>query len=176
MKIGRAAWDTQERQEYEAVLAEVVAATSNTHERLDLFEAKLADAIQAQRPWAREVERACLREGLAREVKRHQDRHRAWVSHNGEVLSLPKVQSATVRTETGEVYHQRSLIEYWPWDQVEEKRAEALRALGHDRARVAYYDRLLALRGLSPESTSAADAAKQLGINLDEFLGLEAAA
>jgi len=175
--MNRNAWEPEEKAEYDALLAEVVAATNRTPARLDLFERKLNDAIQAHRPWAREVERHCVRSGLAKEIKAFQDRSRAMVAHNGRVLNLPKVQSTLVRNEeSGEVFHQRELIELWNWDQIVEKRAEALRARRGYTEKIAHYDKLLALREMYPEANTPAEAAKALGLNLDEFLGVEAKA
>lgn len=167
----RAAWEPEEREECDALLAEVIAATTITSERLDSFERHLNDAIQSQRPWARDLERSLLREGAAKEIKRYQDRNRAMVSHNGRVLNLPRVQGTTVRDEEGRVFHQRELIELWSWEQIADKRIEALKGQRTYSEKVAHYDRLLALRELCPESESPADAVKQLGLNLDEYLG-----
>lgn len=175
--MNRNAWGAEEKAEYDALIAEVVAATNKTSDRLNLFERKLDDAVQAHRPWAREVERHCVRNGLAKEIKAYQDRNRALVSHNGEVLNVPKVQSTLVRDEeSGEVFYQRELIELWSWDQILDKRAEALRAKRGYTEKVAHYDKLLALRDLCPDSNTPAGAAKALGLNLDEFLGVEAKA
>lgn len=175
--MNRNAWGSEERAEYDALLAEVVAATNKTPARLDLFERKLNDAIQAHRPWAREVERHCVRNGLAKEIKAFQDRNRAMVAHNGRVLNLPKVQSTLVRDEeSGEVFYQRELIELWTWEQIADKRTEALKARQGYTEKVAHYDRLLALREMCPDASTPAEAAKALGLNLDEFLGVEAKA
>lgn len=177
MSIKRNAWGVDERAEYDKLLAEVIAATNNTTARLDLFEAKLNDAIQAHRPWAREVEQYSVRIGLAKEIKAFQDRSRAMVAHNGRVLNLPKVQSTLVRNEeSGEVFYQRELIELWTWEQIADKRTEALKARQGYTEKVAHYDRLLALRDMCPEANTPAEAAKMLGLNLDEFLGVEAKA
>lgn len=171
MSINRRPWSPEEQDEYDAMIAEIVGSTTNTATRLDDFEQRLADAIQAQRFWARDVERACLRKGMAAEIKSFQDRrNRALVAHNGRVMSMPKAQGRTVRTESGEVAHDRALIEVWTWAQILDKRATDLRARRHYDDRIAYLDRLLALRELCPDSASPADAAIQLGIDLAGFL------
>lgn len=173
--MNRNAWEPEERAEFDALLAEVVAVTNKTTDRLDLFEVKLNDAIQAHRPWAREVERHCVRGGLAKEIKAFQDRNRAQVAHNGRVLNLPKVQSTLARNEeSGEVFYQRELIELWDWQQIADKRSEALKARQGYTEKVAHYDRLLALRDMAPDAKNPREAAKALGLNLDEFLGVEA--
>lgn len=167
----RAAWDPAEREECDKLLADVIAATTNTSDRLGLFERLLNDAIQGQRPWARDLERSLLREGAAKEIKRFQDRNRAMVSHNGKVLSLPRVQGTVARDEEGRVYHQRELIELWSWAQIADKRTEALKGKRTYDEKVAHYDRLLALHEMCPDSATPADAAARLGLNLDEYLG-----
>lgn len=171
MSVNRRPWLPEEQEEYDAMIESIIASTTDTTKRLDVFESRLTDALQAQRYWARDVERACLRKGMAAEIKNFQDRrNRALVSHDGRVLNLPKAQGRTVRTAAGSVAHDRALIEVWSWEQILDKRAADLRARRHYDDRIAYLDRLLALRELCPESASPADAATQLGIDLDEFL------
>jgi hypothetical protein len=58
----------------------------------------------------------------------------------------------------------------WSWEQILDKRAAEVRMHQSSADRIAYYDRLLALRELCPESFSPHDAARRLGINLDEYL------
>jgi hypothetical protein len=173
--IDRALWTPQERDEYDDVIAEIVNATTDTRERLDLFDDKLADAIQAHRTWAIDVARSCRRAGLAKEISRFEARNRALVSHDGKLLSLPKVQARRVVTPTGEPAYQRELIEIWTWDQIRAKRAEALQQQDTYSAKLAHYDRLLALQDKAPDTASPSAAAATLGIDLDEWLGAAAA-
>lgn len=56
--MSRFTWAPEERSEYDELLAEVVASGTETSHRLDVFESMLADAIQAGRFWARDVERS----------------------------------------------------------------------------------------------------------------------
>lgn len=168
--IDRAAWSPEERDEYEALLGEIVAETPDTRERLDLFEHKLLDAVQAQRPWANEVDRACRRFGMGKEISRFESRNRALVAHDGQVLSLPAVQARKVTTSSGEVTYQRELIEVWTWEELAAKRTEALTSAQTYTAKVAHYDRLLALRALAPGAATPADAARMAGVDLDDWL------
>jgi hypothetical protein len=169
--LNRAAWSPEERAEYEELLRQVVTSTNDTTLRLDLYDRLINDAIQAQRYWARDIQRANSRHGAAAEVKRYQDRIRAMVSHDGRVLNLPAVQSRKTFTDDGDEVYQRELIELWTWEQIVEKRAEANRAKRVYTNKVAHYDRLLALRELCPDSASPADAAGHLGISIQQFLG-----
>lgn len=172
--IDRGGWPPEEREEYEALLGEVATASTVTSERLDLFERKLTDAVQAHRPWAVQVERACLRGGMGQEIRRFEDRNRALVAHDGRVLSVPAIQARRVHTDSGEVY-QRELIQLWTWAEIEGKRVEALNAARTYTDKVAHYDRLLALRALCPASATPDDAARRLDIDLDDFLGRKSA-
>jgi hypothetical protein len=174
--IDRAGWTPEERDEYEDLLGEIVGETSDTRDRLDLFEHRLLDAVQAHRPWASEVERACRRFGMGKEVSRFEDRNRALVSHDGRVLSLPAKQARKVTNTAGRLTYQRELIELWTWDEISAKRLEALKAQRTYDDKIAHYDRLLALRVLAPEATSPADAAKTAGVDLDDFLSKPRAA
>jgi hypothetical protein len=168
--IDRNAWSPQERDEYEDLLAEVCNATTDTRERLDLFEDKLNDAQQAQRGWAYSVARQCRRFGLGKEISRFQDRNRALVAFDGQVLSMPRVQARRVEV-AGEVTYQRELIVLWTWEELRAKRSEAIRASDTYTAKVGHYDRLLALKERAPGTATPAEAADELGLDLDEYLG-----
>lgn len=172
--IDRAGWPSEEREEYETLLAEVVDKTSVAAERLDAFEVHLAGAIQAHRPWATEVERACRRYGLGKEISRFEDRSRAMVSYDGQVLNLPAKQSRRVIAADGGVAHQRELIELWSWDQIAEKRAESLHARRTYDAKVAHLDRLLALREMAPTASTPDEAARLTGIDIETWLAAAA--
>jgi hypothetical protein len=173
--INRNAWSAQEKDEYEDLLADICNASNDTSERLDLFEDRLTDAVQAHRQWALDVARACRRAGLGKEISRFEDRNRALVSFDGEVLSVPRTQSRKVKV-AGEVTYQRELIVVWTWDEISEKRAEVIKAARAYTVKVQQYDRLLALRILAPAAGSPVEAADALGLDLDEYLGKSEAA
>ncbi len=169
--INRAAWSPEERAEFDELLAEVIAASTSTAERLALMDAKVLDAVQAHRPWATEFIMAARREGYAREISRHQGRQRVTVAYDGRVLSVPAVQARRVVDESGVTGYQRELIELWTWDELREKRREAVKASTTYTEKVAHYDRLLMLGELAPGSETPAEAAAALGVDLGEWLG-----
>lgn len=170
MTMNRNAWGVAEREEYEDMMALVVASSKNTRDRIDLIEQLLNDAVQAQRPWARDVERQAMRSGLGKEIKAYQDRRRALVSHDGQVLNLPSVQARRVKAVDGEVYFQRELIEVWPWEQIEAKRAEMLVGQFAYTSKIAHCDALLALRDMVPGARTPEEAARMLGTTVDQWL------
>lgn len=171
----RGSWGSDERVEY-AEMMELVVACKNTTERLNLMGRLVNDAIQAQRPWARDLERAAVRAGFAKEIKSYQDRNRALVSHDGQLLNLPSVQDRRVTTPTGEIYHQRELIEVFPWKDIEAKRTEAMKGQSTYDAKIAHYDALLSLRDMAPGSRTPEEAARMLGTTVDQWLGGKKAA
>jgi hypothetical protein len=170
MKLNRKTWPAEDRKDYDRVLRQVIDSSTSSTDRLDLFEKLHNDARQAHRIWANDIDRVALRNFLAEQVRRFQARDRALVSHDGVLLTMPRVQSVRVRTETGESYFQRELIELWSWDQIVDKRAEALRTRGTYTARIAQYDKLLALRDLCPDAGTPAEAAGRLGTTIDGWL------
>lgn len=166
----RNAWAQEERAEYETLLRKVVTEATTTPDRLDLFQGLLADAIQAHRYWAHDIQRACARRGAASEIKRYLDRIRTGVASEDRVVSLPAYQGTKIRTVDGEEIHLRDLIEAWSWTQIVDKRAELLKARRVFTDKTAHCDRLLVLRELCPDATSPAEAAKKLGTTVDDFL------
>jgi hypothetical protein len=173
--INRNAWSAQDRDEYEELLAEICNRTNDTSERLDLFEDALTDAVQAHRQWALDVSRASRRAGLGKEISRFEDRNRALVSFDGQLLSVPRTQSRKVKV-AGEVTYQRELLAVWSWEQIVEKRDEVIKATRAYTVKVQHYDRLLALHILAPAAKSPIEAADLLGLDLDEYLGKSEAA
>lgn len=171
MTMNRNAWGSDEREEYEAMMALVVASSKNTRDRTKLIAKLLNDAVQAHRPWARDVEYQAIRTGLAKEIKAYQDRTRALVSHDGQVLNLPSIQSRRIQSVDGEIYFQRELIEVWSWEQIEAKRTEALVGQHAYTSKIAHYDALLALRDMAPGAKTPDEAVRQLGTTVDQWLG-----
>ena len=169
--INRAAWSPEERAEYDELLAEVVAATTRTDERLDLMDRKIIDAVQAHRPWASEVLLAARRSGFSKEIRNYQNQQRVPVAYDGRVLSVPAVQARRVVDESGAVAYQRGLIDYWTWEELKAKRAEAVQAATTYTEKIAHYDRLLMLGELAPGSATPAEAAAALGVDLADWLG-----
>lgn len=175
-RIDRRGWSPEERSEEEAMWQDIVDSTTDTHARLDYAEERLNGAIQAHRHWAYELERQFLRNGLAKEIKRYQDRHRALVAYHGRTLNVPRVQGVKSRRPDGTVFEQRALIEMRPWEEIAAKRLEAIRSRRTYTEKIAHYDKLLALREMAPDTATPFEAATALGLSLDEYLGTEGAA
>jgi hypothetical protein len=126
--INRNTWSPSDKDEYEDLLAEICNETTTTRASVSTSSRdKLIDAINAQRQWALDVSSASRRAGLGKEITRFEDRNRVLVSHNGELLSVPRTQSRKVKV-AGEVTYQRELIVVWTWDEIAEKREDVIKA------------------------------------------------
>ena len=167
-------WSEEERAEYEALMTRVLAATESMAERVDLMDRLLADAVQAQRFWASEVERESRRAGYASRIKRHEkERQTVLVAHNGALLTKPRVIGTTRRVD-GRAVAVQTLFDAMTWDELEAKRSDYLVQMRAYDTNIATIDRLLALRDLAPDSATPEEAAAEIGTDIDTWLGQEA--
>jgi hypothetical protein len=95
----RAGWSPEDSKEYETALIEAFESGTTTTERIDALEVILADAVQAHRPWARDIEREALRGGLNKLIVEYGKRRQPDVvlAYNGRVISKPRRQGVVVR-------------------------------------------------------------------------------
>jgi hypothetical protein len=165
-------WSPEERDEYDAMLAEIVTSATDSGERADLMEAKMRDAIQAQRFWANDAEYHACRVGYLAQIKSYLKRNRLLFSYEGLLISRPRVVGTKSVSESGETVHIQALIETLTFD---EQRLEYLRQIRAYDENLALVDRLLALADMCPEASSPIDALKMLDLTVEDYLG-EAAA
>jgi hypothetical protein len=159
----------------EVVIASVVSTTNETPRRLDELERVISDASATGSPWADEVGRSCLRSGLAKEIKRYQDRSRVLFAHLGREIPTPRVQSIRRTGEAGEAVDVREPVEGWTFAEIRAKQAEAAGMRQTYADRVAFYGRLLALEQRCPAASTPVEAATSLGLSIDEHVAREAA-
>jgi hypothetical protein len=168
-------WSPEERDEYDAMLAEIVTSATDSGERADLMEAKMRDAIQAQRFWANDAEYHACRVGYLAQIKSYLKRNRLLFSYEGLLISRPRVVGTKSVSESGETVHIQALIETLTFDELRQKRLEYLRQIRAYDENLALVDRLLALADMCPEASSPIDALKMLDLTVEDYLG-EAAA
>jgi hypothetical protein len=168
-------WSPQERAEYDAMLAEVVSAATDTRERADLMEDKMHDAVQAQRFWANDAQRHACRVGYLAQIKSYLKRTRLLFSHDGLLISRPRVVGTKTISESGETVHIQALIETLTFDELRQKRLEYLRQIRAYDENLALVDRLLALADMCPQATTPTEALKVLDLTVEGYLGEEAA-
>lgn len=158
------------RQEYETLLNEVIAQAESTGDRARLMQAKIEDAIQAQRDWAKAVERAAALDGYSQAIKTWLKRTRVVVNINDREISKPRTIGTKRQDEDGQVVDLQLPFEILTFDQIRRKRREYLTSLNAYTDNLAVADRLLALAEMAPGSNTPAEAAKTLGITIDAYL------
>lgn len=163
-------WSPEDRSEYDAMVAQVVQTESTTEARVNLYEKLTADARQAHRFWAGEIDRDARRTGYREQIKRWMKKNRVLVSFDGRMVSKPRVIG--IRQSVGdESYDVQALLEALTFDQIEAKRREYLRQVNVYTDNVALMDRLLALRDMAPDTATPQEACAVLGLAFDEYLG-----
>jgi len=160
------------RREYEALLNAVIAEADGTGERVALMDRFMEDAIQAHRHWAVQVEGAARRNGYAAEIKTYLKRTRVVINLNDREISKPRTIGTRRESDDGKVIDLQLPFEVLTFDQIRDKRREYLTQINAYTDNLAVADRLLALAEMAPGSNTPAEAAKLLGIVLDEYLGM----
>jgi hypothetical protein len=176
--MSRASWSPEDHKEYEAALEEAFEAGTTTTERIDALEAILADAVQAHRPWARDIEREAIRTGLDKLIVSHGNRRQPPVLfvYDGRVISKPRRRGVVTRLDSGERVHQQELFEVMTWDEfdsLDENRADQIGTLVDERRMLG---RIRQLRQLHPDSTTVGEALHLQGCSLDEWVAGEVTA
>ncbi len=170
-------WSPEERAEYQALCEEAWAASDRQAQRINAYLAALHDAEQAQRFYAREVLAEAERRGAEALLKGWQkDRQRIAVAHDGRVLNRSRVVGTTRRDESGQTFATQTLFDLLTWDEIEAKVTEFSRQVRAYRDNIILAMRLLGLRDLAPESHTPDEAARSLGITVEDFLMDEHAA
>jgi hypothetical protein len=169
-------WPEGEWDEFEELCRNAERLGESTGHRARLFGDMIEGAVQAHRIFARDIEREALRRGFLSIFRQWQKSHGGpvVVSHDGRILTKSRVIGVRRSGPDGTEHHQQLLFDYCTWDELGTKRKEyiaAMRGYGDD---IAVIDRLLALRELAPESTTPAEAAKELGTTVDAWLAEDA--
>lgn len=171
MRINKRAWGEEERREFDELVAEAMVA-KRSDERTRRFVAGVLDAVQAHRPWAREVEAHLTYQGasavLKAEEKRRPDATIA-VSFDGVILDKPRSLGVRRTNDTGETWVERTLFDYMTVEELEAKRKEFLanaRAYTDDAE---VMDRLIAMCEVAGTATPA-EAARILGVPVERWI------
>lgn len=170
-------WTKDKKAELDAAFSEAWAKGGNSKQRADALLDIVADATQAHRQWAREVERQALRSGLASLLKRWKKaRDTVQVSVDGRVLNKPATVGTVVKDDEGEVWHQQVLMHDMTRDELKDKRREYLRQIRAYTDNVEVVDRLLALLDAAEGADTPRDAAAELGTTVEAWLSGQDAA
>lgn len=163
-------WSPEERAEYEGLLLEVVKREEGQADRVDYMEHLMADATQARRGWAVDLDRDCRRDGYARQIKNYLKRTRVVFARGVDMVEKPRVVGVTRKAEDGSRYAVQSLYETLTFDELRDKRRAYLAQRRSYDESVALCDRYLALADMAPGSSTPLDATRSLGIEIDVFL------
>lgn len=164
--------EPESREEYDALMAEVVSEADSTGERAALMDAKVADAIQAHRQWAMESEQAAKLDGYSRQIKDYLKRTRVVVALTEKrSITKPATVGTKQMTSAGKWVDVQLPLEVLTFDQLRQKRGEYLRQRKSYDDNIAVADRLLALEEMSPGAVTPADACAAIGTSLEDYLG-----
>lgn len=171
----KAHWDDDSHAEYNLLLQESWDAGRSTSDRTDRFMKGLLDAEQAHRPWAVEVLAQCARAGAQSMLKRDwKSNNSVLVSHDGKVVSKPRVIGINVKSAEGKMFAQQTFFDVMTVQQLHEKRSEYLTQIRAYDSNMATIDKLLALCEAG-QADSPEEAARNLGTTVETWLEASAA-
>jgi hypothetical protein len=170
--MSRHHWSPRDHTDWQDLIEDAWLAGHTTQARLDALEELLAEARHAGRPWARDVERECLRAGLNREIVAHGVSRQPKVaySYNGRVIVKPRRRGLQVRRADGAVAHQQSLWEELTWEEFSAVWAARARQVHTLAEELLLIERIAALQDRHPATRGVADALAAEGCSLDEWL------
>lgn len=170
-------WPPEDRDEYEVACNEAWDSAEGTRERGSRFLEIVRDAAQAHRIWACDLLSQFMEAGAQAELKRWRKANQkvVAVSHDGRILSRPRVVGVRIQNEDG-VANIQTLYDYMTFEQIEQKVAEFLRQVSAYRDNIFVATLLLELRELAPGATTPHEAAERLGTTVDIWLDQRTAA
>lgn len=168
-------WGEDDHAEFDALVAEVESVDASTADRGALFMALIDDAIQAQRMWARDVERASRLTGFKAIWYRIQRRGSKLVFINGREVEKPAQVSVKRAGADGQQYMQLEFFDRLSLAQVIDGRRQARKIQNAYGETVAMYTRTESFI-TSAGATSVPEAEAIHGISLDRWLASEVAA
>lgn len=150
-----------EQQEWDALLASIPTDLP-TRDAANRLAGLLADAVQAQRPWARQRLNEAMHAGLAKAWRSHVQKQRPKVkTKNGDVKGIGGIRRAVGnRTE----YVQVPLDEM-SFDELVQYRAMHVSNLTTLAENARVVERLLDLQDKAPKAKTPAEACRKLGLD-----------
>lgn len=162
-----------ERDEYNAMLADAAESSKFPKQRAEWL---LHLLCRHGSEWASEMLRDLQIAGAQKELNSYERRtQRIAVAYNGRTVSKPRKAGAPRRKSDGSYENQRTLIDFYTWDQLERKAQECV-AFGVSNAENLHkFQRLLRLRDLVPTAANPYEACAELGITVEAWLSESAA-
>lgn len=171
MKLNKRAWGEEERQEFDDLVAESMVA-KRSDERTRRFVAGVLDAVQAHRPWAREVESHMLYQGASTVLKAEEKKRpdaTIPVSFDGVILDKPRSLGVRRTSESGQTWVERTLFDYMTIEELEAKRKEFLANAKAYTDDAEVMDRLIAMCEVAGARTPS-EASRTLGVPIEKWI------
>jgi hypothetical protein len=150
-----------EQQEWDALLASIPTDLP-TRDATNRLANLLADAVQAQRPWARQRLNEAMHAGLAKSWKAHVQKQRPKVkTKNGTVKGVGGIRRAV----QGRSQFVQVPLDAMSFEELSSYRAMHVSNLKTLKENATVVERLLALHEKVPTAATPADACKVLGID-----------
>jgi hypothetical protein len=166
---GKAHWGEAEVEEYDSIIEATLRNDVSTSERAETFAYEIESAIQAHRPWAREVEQDAKRRGYLSIYKQEVRKGTVLVQVGGEDIEKPAMVSVQRVGDNGVTFQQLAFYEVMTREQIAFKRTEYIKARRAYDSNVAVMDKLTAMLDAA-EADDLATAAASLGLSVEEWL------
>jgi hypothetical protein len=163
-------WNPADRGEFETLLQEVCEQADGTGERCAVMDRLVSDAQQAHRDWAYDVERQARLIGYAFEIKGWLKRNRKVVAIGGRKIRKPSVIGTQRADGNGGVIDYQLPFVTLTFEELRKKRREYMQQIQAYNDNVALMDKLLALEEMAPATGTPKEAARHIGIDLDDYL------
>lgn len=150
-----------EQQEWDALLAQIPTDLP-TRDAANRLAELLADAVQAQRPWARQRLNEAMHAGLAKSWRSHVQKRRPKVkTKNGDVKGIGGVR----RNVNGQPAYVQVPLDEMSFEELSRYRAMHVSNLTTIAENARVVERLLALQEQAPKARTPKAACRKLGLD-----------
>lgn len=163
-----ATWTDADRAEHESVIHEVMQFHGNRR-RADEYLARINDAVQAHRLWARDIKAQMLETGALTRWKSVSRQGVVAVVNGNYTAQKPRTWAVTRKDDEGHTFTQDALIDVFTREDVMIRRRTALAMRRAYTDEVALWDRVIGFLDAA-ETDDIETAGAKLGMSLDEWL------
>lgn len=174
LPVSTTGWTKDETDEFFGILDRVLDAERESSLRVAYCMDLLAEARERRASWVHDADLDLMRVGVTRLMSAwaQRVRHVTVRSTTGRATTKTAVRGAVLRDdESGERWVEQSMLVTWTWDQLQDKRRDALKVITSYRDDIALYDAYLALQAKVPDAATPEEALRTLGVTEDEWLG-----
>lgn len=170
--MSRLTWADEWNEEHDAMMEEVIRRATSSPARVALYEQLRDDAVQAQRPWAIELQREDAHKGAVAHVSAYLQKQGGKIPgrRNGRSVTTPAVVGITRTDDDGEAWVQQEFLHKCEWRELEAKRATNGKMEEAYAVKNAVIDKFLELRTKVPGARTPEDACEKLGVTVLQYL------